>query len=77
MDDALKDPERVIVGGRWVNHNKGDSDAPKCRGRYVAQEVNVGVRRMRRFTPQPPPRWRQSASSSAATPLNGNAMVNS
>ena len=40
-DDVVKDPERVIVGGRWVTHNKGDVDHPCCRGRYVAQEINT------------------------------------
>ena len=41
-DKTRKDPERVVVGGRWVTHNKQDTQNPKCRGRYVAQEVNVG-----------------------------------
>ena len=35
-------PHGTFVGGRWVTHNKGDADQPKCRGRYVAQEVNKG-----------------------------------
>ena len=42
LEDAMKDPDRVIVGGRWITHNKEDADRPKCRGRFVAQEVNVG-----------------------------------
>ena len=40
-DVAMRDPEKVVVSGRWVNCNKQDADNPKCRGRYVAQEVNV------------------------------------
>ena len=53
VDDVMKDPERVIVGGRWVTHNKQDTQNPKCRGRYVAQEVNVGVRPMPHFMRPP------------------------
>ena len=40
-EDMQNDPDRVIVGGRWVTHNKGDAENPRCRGRYVAQEVNT------------------------------------
>ena len=39
--DAFADPDKVVVGGGWVTHNKEDPDNPKCRGRYVAQEINV------------------------------------
>ena len=42
MEDALADPDHVLVSGRWVNCNKADSQSPKCRGRYVAQEANPG-----------------------------------
>lgn len=42
VDEALKDPDHVLISGRWINHNKGDSDQPRCRGRYVGQEVNAG-----------------------------------
>ena len=40
-EDMQQDPDRVIVGGRRITHNKEDADNPRCRGRYVAQEVNV------------------------------------
>ena len=42
LEEVVKDPGRALVGDRWVNCNKGDSQSPKCRGRYVAQEVNPG-----------------------------------
>ena len=32
VEDALKYPDRVIVGGRRVTHNKQHVDNPKCRG---------------------------------------------
>ena len=30
---------RSPIGGRWVDHNKGDSECPNVRSRYVAQEL--------------------------------------
>ena len=40
-EDMQDDTDRVVVGGRWVTHNKGDVENPRCRGRSVAQEVNT------------------------------------
>ena len=42
LDEARQDPEGKIVGCRWVNSNKGDSESPDIRCRLVAQEVNNG-----------------------------------
>ena len=42
MEEALRDPEHVIVPGRWVKCNKETPERPKCRGRFVAQECNPG-----------------------------------
>ena len=42
LQEALADPDQVIVSGRWANSNKQDSQNPDVRGRYVAQEVNHG-----------------------------------
>ena len=64
MADAMRDPERVVVGGRWVNCNKQDNDDPKCRGRYVAQEVNVNGDADAAFYAATP-HWRPSGRSSA------------
>eukprot|EP00969_Alexandrium_andersonii_P353608 15440292-Alexandrium_andersonii.AAC.1 len=27
------------IGGRWVDHNKGDLDVPNVRSRYVAKDI--------------------------------------
>ena len=35
---AKSDPEGVVVGVRWVDCNKGSSEAPDVRSRLVAQE---------------------------------------
>ena len=53
--EAMSDPERVIVNGRWVNCNKEDASNPKCRGRYVAQEVNAGGQSEASFYAATPP----------------------
>ena len=42
MSEALADVEGKVVSGRWVNSNKQDLQNPKCRGRYVAQELSTG-----------------------------------
>ena len=42
MDGAKLDHDGKIVGCRWVNSDKGDSDNPDVRCRLVAQEVNNG-----------------------------------
>ena len=31
-----------IIGTRWVDTNKGDSESPNCRSRLVGREFNVG-----------------------------------
>ena len=41
--EAVNDPGSKIIGGRWVNSNKQDNLNPKCRGRFVAQEVGTGA----------------------------------
>ena len=43
LDEARRDHEGKIVGCRWVNSNKGDSENPDVRCRLVAQEVNNGA----------------------------------
>ena len=40
FEDAKKDVDATFIGGRWVNCNKGDTQQPKVRARYVATEVN-------------------------------------
>ena len=55
IDEAKRDPESHIVGGRWVLCNKQDDLDPKCRGRYVAQEVNQRGKSMKRSMHQRPP----------------------
>ena len=42
MEHVREDPDRVNTGGRWINCNKQDTAQPKCRGRYVGQEVAAG-----------------------------------
>ena len=42
IEQAKQDPDHILVGGRWINSNKEDMENPKCRARYVAQEVNYG-----------------------------------
>ena len=55
MQDCLADPQHVLISGRWVNCNKEDATRPKCRGRYVAQEVNVGGEAEAAFYAATPP----------------------
>ena len=55
LQEALDDPAHVLVPGRWVNSNKGESDHPDCRGRYVAQEVNHGGEADAAFCAATPP----------------------
>ena len=42
LQEALDDPDHVLIGGRWVTSNKQDAQNPDCRGRYVGQEINRG-----------------------------------
>ena len=30
---------KAPIGGRWVDHNKGDADNPKVRCRWVAKDI--------------------------------------
>ena len=30
---------KAPIGGRWVDHNKGDAEAPNVRSRYVAKDI--------------------------------------
>ena len=41
-EEALADPDRIIVGGRWVTSNKQDAEHPDCRGRFVGKGINHG-----------------------------------
>ena len=74
-DVAMRDPEKVVVSGRWVNCNKQDADNPKCRGRYVAQEVNVNGDADAAFYAATP-HWRPRESCSAGGLQSVSAAVN-
>ena len=39
ISEAKQKTGRPPIGGRWVDHNKGDKDSPNIRSRYVAQEL--------------------------------------
>ena len=39
--EARADPNGKLLAGRWVTSNKGDLQAPDCRARYVACELNL------------------------------------
>ena len=39
-EDMQRDANKVVIGGRWVTCNKGDTANPKMRARYVATETN-------------------------------------
>ena len=54
LQEALDDPDRVLIGGRWVTSNKQDAAHPDCRGRYVGQETNHVVKQILRFTQRHP-----------------------
>ena len=45
---------RGPVGGRWVDVNKGDSENPNYRSRYVGREFNCGDKRDDLFAATPP-----------------------
>ena len=50
-------PGKPPIGGRWVDHNKGDEDSPKVRSRYVAKDIA---------------RWRDGAMFAATPPTRGS-----
>ena len=39
--EAWRSSGKGPIRGKWVDHNKGDSDQPVIRSRYVACEVNT------------------------------------
>lgn len=40
-EEAMQiDPNKVVIGGRWVACDKGDVERPTMRARYVATETN-------------------------------------
>eukprot|EP00969_Alexandrium_andersonii_P264864 11706968-Alexandrium_andersonii.AAC.1 len=39
VSDCRARTGRGPIGGRWVDRNKGDSDTPNVRSRYVAQDI--------------------------------------
>ena len=54
LDGVKKDPKATLVGGRWVNCNKGDIQQPKVRARWVATEINHGNGESNYFAATPP-----------------------
>ena len=57
---------RKPIGGRWVDHNKGDTAAPNIRSRYVAKEIAT-YRDDSLFAATPPLEAIRLALSHAAT----------
>ena len=53
-EEALSDPTGIVVGVRWVDHNKGTSVSPEVRSRLVAQEFPSKDRRDDLFAATPP-----------------------
>ena len=41
VSEAWRSSGKAPIRGKWVDHNKGDSDQPVIRSRYVACEVNT------------------------------------
>ena len=54
-EEAVNDPEGKIIGSRFVNCNKGDSEKPDVRCRLVAQEINHGSEGCEDFYAATPP----------------------
>ena len=55
LSDVLADPDHSLVSGRLENCSNADSQSPKCKGRYVAQDVNPGGEANPSFYSAPPP----------------------
>ena len=45
---------KAPIGGRWVDHNKGDAESPKIRCRWVAKDI-AKWRDDAMFAATPPP----------------------
>ena len=41
--EAAKSGKGKIIKGRWIDVNKGDSNKPDYRSRYVGKEFNTGI----------------------------------
>ena len=39
IEECKRVTGKAPIGGRWVDHNKGDADTPKIRCRYVAKDI--------------------------------------
>ena len=39
IEECKRVTGKAPIGGRWVDHNKGDADSPKIRCRYVAKDI--------------------------------------
>eukprot|EP00969_Alexandrium_andersonii_P230338 10171997-Alexandrium_andersonii.AAC.3 len=37
--ECLSRTGKKPIGGRWVDHNKGDAESPNVRSRYVAKDI--------------------------------------
>ena len=59
LEEALADPEHVLLGGRWVNANKQDSSNPDCRAAMRAKSLTTAGRRTQ-LSMLLPRRWKQS-----------------
>ena len=38
-EEAYQRTDRAPIGGRWIDHNKGDATHPNVRCRYVAKDI--------------------------------------
>ena len=39
VEECMQRTGKKPIGGRWVDHNKGDAENPKVRSRYVAKDI--------------------------------------
>eukprot|EP00969_Alexandrium_andersonii_P294605 13021984-Alexandrium_andersonii.AAC.1 len=39
VSECLARAGKRPIGGRWVDHNKGDAETPNVRSRYVAKDT--------------------------------------
>ena len=39
VEECVQRTGKKPIGGRWVDHNKGDAENPKVRSRYVAKDI--------------------------------------
>ncbi len=57
--EVRKSGKGKLIKGRWLDVNKGDSEKPDVRSRYVGKEFATGVDATRT---QALPRWKLSSS---------------